>query len=520
MLQHNSFVFLHYSSLLGIPILSDILYIAQLLLFKKTKRIYLSKRDTFLRKKILESIQKNDTVILKSYKLGYQLKTISNLKIIYDESLNLHSLSKKSILDLKWSLILSESITKKSYNSIREISPATIKISEIVFVPLHVNPTEYCDFVIKTVESLRAKNHIVSVIIFKQKKLFFFNIALLFTQLMNRPENIYPIILLPEFLEKYYRIQKINNAFSSWYISLIIERSKEALLWGFDFENFELFKRIKSRKIYDCVDYHTSTDTKIALEIESKETKVIELSDYFFTNSEILKSVRKKIKESKVVVQGFDYLGFSKNSSLSLKEKTEIEKIKQKIENYQHSVVLGFVGNLNYRINYKLLFKLLKKRKDYIFVLTKAMQHTITEDTHWQTFDNIEKLAKLENVFFIEPSKNRTYIKNIIELFDIATIPYETKIIFNKYCYPMKLFEYFFMGKKVIATNIVELKRFSEYVTIAESTREWESAIENYKPYSQQTVKKLKMIAYHNRWDIKVQQILKEVQLDYFKKIT
>jgi glycosyltransferase involved in cell wall biosynthesis len=76
----------------------------------------------------------------------------------------------------------------------------------------------------------------------------------------------------------------------------------------------------------------------------------------------------------------------------------------------------------------------------------------------------IDVLNVCSNIFFhdqVSPTK----IPEILNSITVGMIPYR-KTRFTTYCYPMKLFEYFFMGIPVVTTPIKELARFSEYVKI------------------------------------------------------
>jgi hypothetical protein len=78
----------------------------------------------------------------------------------------------------------------------------------------------------------------------------------------------------------------------------------------------------------------------------------------------------------------------------------------------------------------------------------------------------------------------------------------------------MKLFEYFYMGKPVLATPIEELKRFPKYVKIGRTAEEWEKHIQTLlaKPWPKAYQKEQKRLAVANSWDYKIDAILKVVE--------
>jgi hypothetical protein len=71
------------------------------------------------------------------------------------------------------------------------------------------------------------------------------------------------------------------------------------------------------------------------------------------------------------------------------------------------------------------------------------------------------------------------------------------------------LFEYFYMGKPVLATPIEELKRFPAFVTIGKTVEDWEKHITILlsKPWPLRFQKEQKQLAIENSWNRKICQI-------------
>lgn len=119
-------------------------------------------------------------------------------------------------------------------------------------------------------------------------------------------------------------------------------------------------------------------------------------------------------------------------------------------------------------------------------------------------------LIKLPNLIHIS-SQPRTALPSIIEQFDICMIPYNVSLDFNRYCYPMKLFEYFYMGKPVVSTPIEELTRpeFAEFIKIGATARDWQRHIEQLlaKPWPSKLQKRQRQLAIANSWQRKVEAI-------------
>jgi len=96
-----------------------------------------------------------------------------------------------------------------------------------------------------------------------------------------------------------------------------------------------------------------------------------------------------------------------------------------------------------------------------------------------------------------------------MEKFDICMIPYDISFDFNKYSYPMKIFEYFYVGKPVISTEIKELECFSDFVKMGENSKIWQLKINQLLSQAWPLKKSLtqKQISVKNSWANKLEKI-------------
>lgn len=257
--------------------------------------------------------------------------------------------------------------------------------------------------------------------------------------------------------QRFTFIKQINYLLN-WFILLIyfqvfyFELNK--FIWFFELSNMNLLLTISKPffvSVFDCVDYHAGDDQKLAIKL----TKLIKKADYVFTVSNSLK--RKLVKTSKrknikVVPLGFS-LGQFKTCAL-LGNKKFNSSLKYKI---------GFIGAINNRIDYELLFKLATKlpKCEFIFVGPKQ------ENQDLELKQKIKKLFSYNNVKYFGKVK-KSKISKIINQFDIGLIPYNINGQFNKLCYPMKLMEYFYCGLPVISTNIKEVAKFEKWCLIVD----------------------------------------------------
>jgi hypothetical protein len=171
--------------------------------------------------------------------------------------------------------------------------------------------------------------------------------------------------------------------------------------------------------------------------------------------------------------------------------------------------IIGYIGGMNYRLDFGLLDHLAARNPHFRFVLVGPIQEN--DSYHFRTIvqPQLTALFRHPNVMHI-PYIAKDQIPGMIKQFNVAMIPYDVKLDFNKYCYPMKLFEYFYMGKPVLATPIEELKRFPKYVKIGSTAKEWEKNIQEilFKPWPTSYQKEQKRLAITNSWEEKINVVL------------
>jgi len=227
--------------------------------------------------------------------------------------------------------------------------------------------------------------------------------------------------------------------------------------------------------------------------------RFIESIDHVFVNSQTLFGLFTGIRKNLVLVPpGFSLDEFS-------------HPVRSNIRLPKDKPVIGFIGGIGSRLDYKLLFGLIQRNPQYYFAFFGPKQYLdpITGSSYRQ---QIEKLLHFPNVIhgFVQDKK---ILASVVKQFDIGIIPYDPEAPLNRYCYPMKLFEYFYLGKPVISTPIEELIRFSDFVKIYRTTEEWEKGIRLVlsKSWSSSLALVQRRIAIANSWDKKIKKIFETI---------
>ncbi len=328
-------------------------------------------------------------------------------------------------------------------------------------------------------------------------------------RLLHKFQGVYyysPVDPLPFIrFETVKRLNAFINAAILFFLIHVNPFSKRIILWGFHPEVADFRRNFPFRNfsVYDCVDFFCSVIPEHSRIIKRQERYIMDKFDLVTVNSTTLLSHHKKARENIKLVP----LGFSPPS----------KEIKAKRSLPEDKPIIGYVGALNYRLDYKLLGKLVERNKQWMFVFWGPRQKDI-QDSVVDADKGIDYLFSLPNVVHGQ-STTRDNVYSIVKQFDICIIPYNTKFDFNKYCFPMKLFEYFYMGKPVMSTSVKELERYPKFIKIGDSVKEWEDGIkmllERTWPGSHKVEER--QIAEENNWTEKVKKILKYIY-SYEKK--
>lgn len=264
---------------------------------------------------------------------------------------------------------------------------------------------------------------------------------------------------------------------------------KKKIIWTFD-PQFHSFSKFfwPAKLLYDCVDAHHTEDLH-------HEQRLLKNADTVVVNSHALKKLHKNYLPI-LVPQGFNALDFFSYT------KDEVVKINQ--------IVIGYIGGINYRLDFLLLTQLIAQSPDWKFEFWGPIQSSKQDVLH-KTEEKVALLKKFQNVTFHHTSNKHTLIKHM-QQFTVGIIPYSATLRINRYSYPMKLFEYLYVGLPVVSTPVLELQqnKFINHVYCAATANEFKSMIRHTLTTNQTTILRdqRKKLAISNSWEKKITQVL------------
>ena len=201
----------------------------------------------------------------------------------------------------------------------------------------------------------------------------------------------------------------------------------------------------KSLIVYDCAD-------DFSMFWKQKEVDLTKYSDIVITSSSTL--YEKKLKEKP------EHVYLVKNAANLDNYKWPFNYNFPKDLPNNNKPIIGYIGALSYWLDYNLIkeFSLYQNEFNFVFI---GKPFGVSK----KTIANLPIINLGEKPYSVLPS--------YVNYFDCCIIPFQINQI-TLAADPIKLYEYFAMGKPVVSTNIPEVWRYKPYVEISphsDSTR-------------------------------------------------
>jgi glycosyltransferase involved in cell wall biosynthesis len=241
-----------------------------------------------------------------------------------------------------------------------------------------------------------------------------------------------------------------------------------------------------------------------AQEILQQEDELLRRVDLVFANGLVLLAAKNKYGNAISVPMTADFELFSRSRLPETLVPHDLEAI-------PHPRI-GYIGNLNDKVDFALLGQLATARSNWSFILVGP--------TNIRTADvqsDFEALQSLPNVFLFG-SQPRESLPNYIKGFDVCTMCYRENGWANS-VYPLKLHEYLAAGKPCIGSGLASLREFSEVVQIATTRQEWleaiQLAIDDKDP---KRAERRVQVAHENRLEVRIATIEKAIEQKMHEK--
>ena len=373
--------------------------------------------------------------------------------------------------------------------------------NKTILIPFTLPWNWSADYQKQTCLELAKNNQVIAY--FPDKAYFFLKQFDSFKIKHSNIQTEIPKYYLP--FRRFVFIEKINQIISIKILKKKLPRN--TILWVFDPIFHAYPQQLKSKislSLYDCVDYHNLINKKKEYcQIRTQENKLLNNVDLVFVNSTTLKNIHHK-HQPHLVPQGFNKNIFTKPT-------------RKKFDLPSDKPLIGFIGSINYRLDFKLLNSLIKNNPKWNFIFVGPIQYTSSANKI-DLQKQIKRLQQYPNSIW-KKNIEKKYIPSLIKKFDVAMIPYDINYQFNQYCYPMKLFEYFYLGKPVVSTPIKELQlaQFKNLVRIGKTAQGWKNHIEDLlsEPWPKKLQQQQQKLSMQNSWKNKISTISNILNSNY-----
>lgn len=367
----------------------------------------------------------------------------------------------------------------------------------VIIFPFHARLDSGLDYAVRTVSLLSVNNTVVGIrmgepITWRNA---FYSLRGLSQPIIHQNGAVFfrPIFILPGMRHRVVRdINYWMNIAVVVSITWLLFYRKKKIIWFFEPFHipsfFPLFAGFLS--VYDCVDYFPAF-TEYARQCHEYALRRV---DFVFANSYVLTSRFRRMRQDVIRVP----VGFSQIPR-GLTESTKTRK--------PSKIHVGYVGGINDRLNYQLLFTVISSMPDVQFSFVGDLE--LAGGAPGKKLDeNINRLFSYQNVRWVQGVRKNN-LGNELRNFSVCIIPYDISNPFNRYCYPMKFLEYCSFRKPILSTPIRELSRHRKIVCLSNSDFVWRNFIAESaeKPYTAEQIQYVEQLLRANSWEQKVRSI-------------
>lgn len=317
------------------------------------------------------------------------------------------------------------------------------------------------------------------------------------TRRVNGALIIRPVSILPGIRFRFIRMV----AYMVFAMALRIyvdcrHRSRNKFLWFFEpFHVPPLLRMFQGYiTLYDCVDYYPG----FSKSAKREHTYCMRVSRFVFANSVPLAAQLKKQRGNvRVAPLGFAPELFTSFPMVSIPPNKK-------------PFTVGFIGSISDRMDFPLLYNVIKKLPSIQFMFAGPLERNVFGVVD-QTADKLKILLRYPNVTWM-PEVPKHKIPSILRHIDVGIIPYRNDLAFNRYSFPMKVLEYFAVGRPVISTDILALRDYADkgLLEIIHTPKEFVRAIRVYQTggWSKQSQYRQRKESAPQSWERKISVLL------------
>ncbi len=300
----------------------------------------------------------------------------------------------------------------------------------------------------------------------------------------------------PKFLLRWPRFSALDDlairmAVRRWKRAWEIEKNSLRVVYLFHPQFYPYVKKIQA----DFVVYHAydmlSLTPGWSRELEEQQRALLAMADLVVASSDVIAEELTAIsgKSVEMLPNGADFNVFCGAATGDSPEPDDLANI-------PHPRI-GYVGNLNLKVDFPLIASLAKIHQNWNFVFVGGKGKL---DAHTQK--GFDECVGLKNVYFLG-AKDYREIASYAANMDVNLMCYRVEgDVWTRGIYPLKLHEYLATGKPVISSDIPSVIPFESNVAIARTTDQWPELIEAaLQGNGAGSTEQRRTVAKENSWD-------------------
>jgi hypothetical protein len=258
-------------------------------------------------------------------------------------------------------------------------------------------------------------------------------------------------------------MQKVNNNINFFLINIVLNSQHKNTILVSTSTDQSWINRIKEfikidLVLADCTDFWSIKNIKFMASI----------SDVFCVNSVMMKNhISKYTKNVKLIPSGY----FPMELIKKLRKRAVYKKNKSK------SIIL--ISSINWRVNFKLINAILDQLPEYKFYLVGPNVFDYFTEAGWdyknKRVQKDWKILKKRKNFKLLSIHDQNDLQRIQIENAIGVITYDLKDRFNRFCHPIKLYQYFALGFPVVSVPVKSITNLQndEYLHFSGSVNDF-----------------------------------------------
>ncbi len=288
-------------------------------------------------------------------------------------------------------------------------------------------------------------------------------------------------------------VQRLRILHLRWIFRRLGIREPALMVWDPEF-SYMLGHFGESVRCYFVDDqYSLFSGTNVDAAVREEEV-LLNRVDLVFCTSEALCDDKKRFNQNvHLIPNGVDYELFSPAATNHYPACPELQQIPRPI--------LGFVGNVDDRVDYELLIAVANDNPEWSIVLIGP--DNIYTHKYRDEFYHLLACKNVKWLGFRSIQSVPAYVQGM----DVCAIVNRASD-FSRYVYPIKLHEYLAAGKPIVSTTVPSIIPFENVVHIADSPGEWRRCLRRaLAEKGKEWIERRQAVARLHSWDDRAKQV-------------